>query len=192
MFTLSLIGKIFYLPALALGPGGPGGASPSNRSASESDSTTLLVFFLTGLSFSDWDSDFLGLLDPSVAFLGTGSFFTGPGLDFAPPPPAIMVEKRSEDFANFFGGGFFPWLVTFLASPPSSESETSNSSWSFVPLSESDSMSRTSGDPSSDSILADFPRCLFVFETVSGSDSEVSSWLRPRLSLTKSESELSS
>ena len=70
---------------------------------------TFFGFFLAGLSFSDWDSDFFGLLDPSVGFLGTGSFFAGPDLGLeAPPPPVIMVEKRSEDFANFFGGGFFP------------------------------------------------------------------------------------
>ena len=154
---------------------------------------TFFGFFLAGLSFSDCDSDFFGLLDPSVGFFGTGSFFAGPDLGLeAPPPPAIMVEKRSEDFANFFGGGFFPWLVTFLAKPPSSESETSNSSLSLAPLSESESMSRTSGDPSSDSILEGFPPCFLLFGADSKSDSEVSSALRPRLSLTKSESELSS
>ena len=146
-----------------------GGWDVSNKSASESDSTTFLAFFLAGFSVSDCDSDCLCFLEASAAgFLGTGSFLdAGPGGCLV-LLASIMWEKRSESLVNFLAlaGGFFVLAILAVSPPSASESETSNSSLS-------ESMSRTSGSELSDSILAALPPFLLVDFLKSASESEL-------------------
>ena len=116
------------------------GLGDTLKSESESDSKNL-PFFFAGFSVSD--SDFLGLL--AVALGGPGTFLSAALAEAA-------AGKRSVILVNFFGGGFFLAVTlelapTLLASPPSSESEMSNSSLSFSP--ESGSMICSSSSSSS-------------------------------------------